>query len=148
MLNNQQCQQQNPSHHSLTLLQFNVFLCLHIWQDVHAALQQSPQNYRHLGSITYRPTYWIASSRFSTLQLGRSPIYVAQITSLTLLPVFTGFVLLRALISNWRSLYTELCTTLHLDTCLTFFTALLTCRLVIVYGRRPPTNLMSARRVS
>ena len=36
------------------------------------------------------PTYWIASSRFSTLQLGRSPVYVAQITSLTLLPVFTG----------------------------------------------------------
>jgi len=39
------------------------------------------------------------------MQLGRSPVYVAQITSLTLLPVFTGFVLLSASISNWRSLY-------------------------------------------
>jgi len=57
----------------------------------------------------------ITSSRFSTLQLDRSPVYVAQITSLTLLPVFTSFVLLRASISNWRSLYTELCTALHLD---------------------------------
>jgi len=33
-------------------------------------------------------------------------------------------------------------------TCLTFFAALLTCRLVVVYGRRLPVNLMSARRVS
>ena len=39
-------------------------------------------------------------------------------------------------------------TALHLDTCLTFFAALLTCRLVVVYGRRLPANLMSARRVS
>ena len=62
-------------------------------------------------------------------------VYVAQITSLTLLPVFTGFLLLSASISNWWSLYTELCTALHLDTCLTFFAALLTCRLVVVYGR-------------
>jgi len=38
--------------------------------------------------------------------------------------------------------------TLHLDTCLTFFAVWLTCRLVVVYGRRPPTNLMCARRVS
>ena len=57
-------------------------------------------------------------------------------------------VFLSASISNWRSLYTELCTALHLDTCLTFFAALLTCRLVVVYGRRLPANLMSARRVS
>jgi len=104
MLNNQQCQQQNPSHHSLTLLQFNVFLCLHIWQDVHTALQQSPQNYCQLGSITYRPTYCIASIQFSTLQLGRSPVYVAQITSLTLLPVFTGFMLLPDDITSASSL--------------------------------------------
>ena len=97
--------------------------------------------------LVYRPTYWIASSRFSTLQLGRSPVYVAQITSLTLLPVFTGFVLLSASISNWRSLYTELCTALHLDTCLTFLAALLTCRLVVVYGRRLPANLISAGRI-
>jgi len=69
-------------------------------------------------------------------------------TSLTLLPVFTGFVLLSVLISNWRSLYTELCTALHLDTCLTFFAALLTCRLIVVYGRRFPAKLTSARRVS
>jgi len=62
--------------------------------------------------------------------------------------LFTGFVLLSASISNWRSLYTDLCTALHLDTCLTFFAVLLTCRLVVVYGRRPPTNLMCARRVS
>jgi len=85
---------------------------------------------------------------FSTLQLGRSPVYDAQITSLTLLPVFTGFVLLSVSISNWRSLYTELCTALHLDTCLAFFAALLTCRLVVVYGRRLLANLTSARRVS
>jgi len=71
-----------------------------------------------------------------------------SVTSLTLLPVFTGFVLLSASISNWRSLYTELCTALHLDTCLTFFAALLTCCLVVVYGRRLPANLTSARRVS
>jgi len=43
-----------------------------------------------------------------------------------------------ASISNWRSLYTELCAALHLDTCLTFFAALLTCRLVVIYGRRLP----------
>jgi len=47
-------------------------------------------------------------------------------------------------------MYTELCTALHLDACLTFFAALLTCRVVVVvvYGRRLPANLMSARRVS
>ena len=94
--------------------------------------------------LTY-PDMYLAQHK---LQLGRSPVYVAQITSLTLLPVFTGFVLLSASISNWQSLYTELCTALHLDTCLTFFAVLLTCRLVVVYGRRPPTNLMCARRVS
>jgi len=87
---------------------------------------------------------WIACSRFSTLQLGRSPVYVAQITSLTVLPVFNDFVLLSASNSNWRSLYTELCTALYLDTGLTFFAALLTCRLVVVYGRRLPANLMFA----
>ena len=43
---------------------------------------------------------------------------------------------------------TELCTALNLGTCLTFFAALLTCRLVIVYGRRVPANWTSARRVS
>ena len=79
------------------------------------------------------------------LNMYRSPVYVAQITSLTLLPVFTGFVLLSASISTWRSLTGM---ALHLDTCLTF-AALLTClsrrRL---YGRRLPANLMSARRVS
>ena len=64
------------------------------------------------------------------LQLGQSPVYITEITSLTLLLVFTGFMLLSASISNWRSLYTELCTALHLDTCLTFFAVLLTCRLV------------------
>ena len=46
----------------------------------------------------------------------------------------------------WRSVYTSvytdrhqsplrLSTALHLDTCLTFFAVLLTCRLVVVYGR-------------
>ena len=53
--------------------------------------------------LVYRPTYWIASNLFSTLQLGRSPVYVAQITSLTLLPVFTGFVLLAVLV--YRALH-------------------------------------------
>ena len=75
--------------------------------------QTNGQTLATLRWLVYRPTYWIASSRFSTLQLGRSPVYVAQITSLTLLPVFTGFVLLSASISNWRSLYTELCTALR-----------------------------------
>ena len=70
-----------------------------------------------------------------------------SVKALTLLPVFTGFVLMSASISYWRSLYTELCTALHLDTCLTF-AALLTCSLIVVYGRRLPANLMSARRVS
>ena len=62
--------------------------------------------------------------------------------------IFTAFVILSVSISNWQSLYTELCTALHLNTCLTFFAALLTCRLVVVYGRRLAANLMSARRVS
>ena len=34
---------------------------------------------RGLCCLVYRPTYWIASSRFSTLQLGRSPVYVAHV---------------------------------------------------------------------
>jgi len=53
-LHNVQCQQQNQaSHHSSSLLQFNVcFLCLHIWQDVHAVVQQSPQTIINAGGIT------------------------------------------------------------------------------------------------
>jgi len=36
----------------------------------------------------------------------------------------------------------------HLDTCLSFFAVLLTCRLVVVYSRQLTANLMCARRVS
>ena len=58
-----------------------------------------------------------------------------SVTSLTLLPVFTGFVLLSASISNWRSLYRHGTAPRYLSDpssprwCMT-------CRLVVVYGRR------------
>jgi len=83
------------------------------------------------------------------LQLGRSPVYVAQITSLTLAifhwlcaPERIDFELA---VLVYRSLHG---TAPHLDTCLSFFAVLLTCRLVVVYSRQLTANSMCARRVS
>ena len=76
IVNNVQCQQQNPSHHLSTLLQFNVFLCLHIWQDVHAALQQSPQNYRQLDAGMWRYHANRMDARCSQFDLGRVDAYI------------------------------------------------------------------------
>ena len=73
--------------------------------------------------------------------------FAAPLTSQTLLPVPTGYVLLSELTSSWRSLSTELFTGLHLGTCLIGWAALLTCRFGVDFCRQLPTYLLSVRRV-
>jgi len=97
--------------------------------------------------LAFLPTNLIACSPCSTLQLDQSLVFVARLTSQTLLPVSTGYVLPSELSSNWRSLYTELFTGLRLGTCLISWVALLTCRLRVVFGRQFPANLLSDRRL-
>jgi len=92
------------------------------------------------------PTYSIACSPCSTLQLGQLPVFVVRLRQQTL----ASFHLLRVaskLSSNWLSSTTELFTSLHLGTCLIGWVAMLTCRLGIDFGSQLPTNLLSVGRV-
>ena len=58
----------------------------------------------------FRPACFTLSSLSSTRQLGRSPVFVSR----SILQMLTGFEHPIASYSNWRSLSTELFTTLHL----------------------------------
>ena len=120
---------------------FSNFNCTKRVQ-LHTILRNPPFSFVRGQDSTMWDIIWVSPQ--GQISVCKSPFPSAG----TAVSLFTGFVLLSASISNWQSLYTELCTALHLDTCLTFFAALLTCRLVVVYGRRLPANLMSARRVS
>ena len=92
--------------------------------------------------------YSVICSPCSTLQLDQSLIFIARLTSQTLLSVSTGYMLPRELSSNWQSLSTEQLTGLCLGTCLISCAMLLTCRLGVVFGHQLPTNLLSVHRPS
>ena len=91
---------------------------------------------RYVRCLVYRPTYTESPPVSSQRCSSRSIAGLRRSDHVT--DTLASFHWLRAperINLNWRSLYTELCTALHLDTYLTFFAALLTCRLVVVYGR-------------
>jgi len=97
--------------------------------------------------LAYQPICLIFSSLCSTLLLGRWLDCDDQTTSLTLLPVFTGCVLLNASSLNLQSLSTEVYTALHLGICLICCTAFQTSHRDAVSGRQPPLNWSSLCRV-
>ena len=87
---------------------------------------------------------WLASrlawstvfNPFSTLQLGRSPIFVVRIILQTFSPVFTGSEQSSELNSSWWSFFTDVRTVLRLSTSLIRYNTLLTCRQEVDSVRR------------
>ena len=93
---------------------------------------------------TYCPENVVWENCFCIFFNGLVAWSILQMLSL----VFTGCGHPSASSSNWRSLSTELFTTLHLSTCRIGCSTSLICRRDVEAGchRRPPVSSMSARR--
>jgi len=98
--------------------------------------------------LVFRPACLTVSSPSSTRQVGRSPVSIARSILQMLSPVSTGFERASASSSNWRSLYTELFTALHISTYRARFSTSPICRRDVEAGcdRRPPVVSLTSVR--